>query len=485
MIFSSQLASDLAECETKTEWLNVLQTALGSGYKFIARESNIPKITVTYSEQVIHTNAVQAWITNDYTALSITEADKDSLVWRIESADGSNWVELTIQPKLTNDPDSDQGFSFKKPIYVRAPSNLPEGATPNLLSWENFNRLGAFMAPWEAAYTESGVGWDYDNNRLLLAGLYRNPEDGDGPQQARFVLSSNVPGSLGTSTSDPETLPVSVVHQSPILPVGDAEFDIGPGEPMIVGQMVHNSVLHIGYCINYDASNEQTASHFTRNPDLTSGSPNVIGPLDLSGALPRQIGGAMTLVPEEWQSVLGKALIGIGGVNTHANASVGPSICSFDPDDLEEGVIPMALYPLSNPLTDLYGENLLQGYSNISWNQTAVHRGTVILPGWRSVLCFGRMGVGPMEYSGGGFHCPSYTTRVWAYDINDLAAARRGEVAPYLVKPYALWNIDLPFSHSEKKTSGAFYEPVNDRVYVSCPSMASSGRVGFHVFEVS
>ncbi len=356
---------------------------------------------------------------------------------------------------------------------------------PGLLQWSNFTRLGAFMAPWEAAYTENGVGWDYDNHRLITASLYRHGIDGDGPQQDRLTLISTVPGSLGTSTSDPDTLPMATVHSGPVLPVGDLEFDIGPGEPMIVGHMVHNGKLHLGYNIHYDAGGFQTASHFTRSPDLTSGSPNIVGPLTLSGALPRQIGGAMALVPAEWQSVLGKALIGIGGVNTHQNASVGPSICSFDPDDLDEGVIPMALYPLANPMTDLYDETLEMGESNVGWNQTAVHRGTVIIPGWRSVLCFGRMGYGPIQYANGGYSCPEYVTRVWAYDINDLAAAKRGEIAPYLVKPYALWDIELPFGGSEKKTSGAFYEPVSGRVFVGQPSAASSGRVAIHVFEVA
>ena len=95
--------------------------------------------------------------------------------------------------------------------------------------------------------------------------------------------------------------------------------------------------------------------------------------------------------------------------------------------------------------------------------------------GTRSVLFFGRHGLGKFCYGPGttdqqlvgrptdggvdtwchdptsankGTHAYPYHYYVWAYDANDLAAVKAGQKQPWEVKPYAVWPFSLPFGET-------------------------------------
>ena len=188
MIFSTQLAADLADCDTKSQWVDVLKTALGAGYRLVARQSGVAKITVTYSGE-IQSNSVQAWLGNNYANLTLESGDKDALVWRVESSNGSNWAQLSVPPVLSNDPDPNQGLTFKAPVYMRAPSNLPNVASsddplgaPMQRNAEAWVGYPSTLPEWSSTYTARNVKLPDHRNGLVkhyvggvLVGEYTGP----------------------------------------------------------------------------------------------------------------------------------------------------------------------------------------------------------------------------------------------------------------------------------------------------------------------
>lgn len=74
-----------------------------------------------------------------------------------------------------------------------------------------------------------------------------------------------------------------------------------------------------------------------------------------------------------------------------------------------------------------------------------------------------------------GGHAYPYVYQVWAYDAEDLARVQNGNInpatgrryEPWEVKPYAVWQLELPFANENKQLLGAAYDPKTQRIYVS------------------
>ena len=64
-------------------------------------------------------------------------------------------------------------------------------------------------------------------------------------------------------------------------------------------------------------------------------------------------------------------------------------------------------------------------------------------------------------------HGYPYRYYVWAYDVNDLAAAAAGTRDPWTVTPYAVWPLTLPFATAGSTRSSATYDPQTARIYLS------------------
>jgi hypothetical protein len=112
-------------------------------------------------------------------------------------------------------------------------------------------------------------------------------------------------------------------------------------------------------------------------------------------------------------------------------------------------------------------------------NDTTSVAGAVFVPGTSSVLFFGATGTnyggygeaatfgdnvntdkGPHSLNG------QYTFQVWAYNANDFVAVKQGQLQPWQVQPYDVWNFTLPLS-GNYKLGGVAFDPATGRVYVS------------------
>ena len=273
--------------------------------------------------------------------------------------------------------------------------------------------------------------------------------------------------------------------------------NIGTSDAKIGGHMVYNGKLYIGLYSFYDAGYSQNSSHLVRPTSLaTTG--QVQGPFKLGdqSVIPRWLGGYMGTIPPEWQSQFGgPALTGMGGVPIASAASNGPTAAVFDPATV--GVVSPAPatvvvgYPLEQSL------NTQAGYSNSTnpmWNLSSEVRGVVFPEGTRSVLFFGRHGVGTYCYGEGaacgdpaddskGNHAYPYVYQVWAYDANDLVAVKQGRKQPHQVLPYTTWTFTLPFQSPGRWFGGAVWDPSTRRIYVSQKYGDGAAPV-IHVFRV-
>ena len=101
--------------------------------------------------------------------------------------------------------------------------------------------------------------------------------------------------------------------------------------------------------------------------------------------------------------------------------------------------------------------------------------------GTRSVLFFGRRGIGTYCYGVGGAtgecvdpanishgpHAYPYVYYVWAYDVLDLVAVKQGLKQPWQIYPYRSWAFELPFQNLDRAIIGAAYDPATRRIYLS------------------
>ncbi len=138
--------------------------------------------------------------------------------------------------------------------------------------------------------------------------------------------------------------------------------------------------------------------------------------------------------------------------------------------------------------------------------------GAVFPEGTRSILFFGRVGLGASCYGEGssdpslagtlvpgqtvdtycydpaeaskGPHMYPYSYFVWAYDANDLAAVKQGTMAPWDVRPYSVWSLNLPFGVPDAILQGVAYDPQTGRIFVS-QYHGDGGNPLIHVFNVA
>ena len=149
-------------------------------------------------------------------------------------------------------------------------------------------------------------------------------------------------------------------------------------------------------------------------------------------------------------------------------------------------------------------------YASI-WGQNGGARGMVIPNGTKSLLFIGRSGDGYNIYGtpGGIYggirifdpeqtlqspHSYSYTGKIWAYNLDELAAvyASPGTVGFNSVKPYAVWEFELPGAGTfgARPCQGATYDPATRILYIAAsvedtPKGYGYGRVAVHAYLVN
>jgi len=348
------------------------------------------------------------------------------------------------------------------------PSNAP------LLQASSLSYLGAFRVPHDGAelqdslaYGGSALAINPANNSLLLTGhIYHE-------RTAEISLESP------TIAESIDQLPSAQFIRRPIDAtrglLGEVSSPPAAEYTRMGGQILINDQLIVSGYHYYDVAGISTASHLSADWPLT-GSHDVQGPVSLSTSIyPRWLAGAMAPIPTGWQSAFGghSLLTGLSGVSGASHSSVGPAAAAFSPGTLDGSSEAHLLvgYPLSQPLD-------VPEQTGDVWNLTSEVRGMAFPDGTRSLLFFGRHGIGEYCYGTGvecndpvhehqGTHAYPYRNQIWAYDAHDLAAVADGSLLPEEVQPYDHWELELPFAPAIRSIGGAVYDARTRRIYVS------------------
>jgi hypothetical protein len=289
-----------------------------------------------------------------------------------------------------------------------------------------------------------------------------------------------------------------------------ASSGIGGGTTTTVnGLLVYQGNLFLSAANDY--SYDPTGAHWSRSKNLSltgrvSPQYTIFGDQGYSSA--RLTSGYMCHVPDEFDSVLGgPALTGWIAASIVSATSDGPAAFAFDPAKLSSGInvaSTLLVYPDGKNL-----QKSISGQTQNIWNWTSMVRGCVIPNGTRSVLFLGSHGIGEFQYGVGGSsghtnttpvtaiydpsddstgeHAWPYRYQVWAYDVNELAKVRRGDLKPYQPQPYAVWQFTIPFEKNNDRhnTGGIAYNHKLKQVYFVQQFAGPYGEPIVHVFTIN
>jgi hypothetical protein len=354
-------------------------------------------------------------------------------------------------------------------------------------------------------------------------GLSFNP-DGNGGAGSLFSAGHRRCSHVGEITiptpataSTVEALPVATLLQprngsriADVLQGGLTASGISGGTDNTVnGMLVHGGNLYLSAGNAYAST--QPVTHWRRPLDL-SASGGLAGPATVSGrgqySNPRFTAGYMCHVPPALQSVLGApALTGWVADSIVTGTSNGPAAFAFNPDSITGRVavpaVPLLFYPSDAPL-----QESVFGKSQNLWNWTSIPRGCALPDGTRSLLFIGRHGTGTFEYGVGGAnghtndaarrpiydpaddssgeHAWPYRYQVWAYDVLHLADARQRKIRPESIRPYAVWQLALPFVKPEDNHNleGIAYDPKTSTLYIVQSDVGKFGEPVIHAFRI-
>lgn len=366
-----------------------------------------------------------------------------------------------------------------------AAANQEALAALPLLTENDLEYLGAFRVPVGPSdaetfsYGGAAIAYNPVNDSLLMTGHVRGEKTAE--ISIPDIRRADNPRDLETADF--------------LQPFADAlegkRGDINPDDPnsqRIGGYLVSGDALVISAFSTYDGAGTQRGSHFLRPLSLaTEGQlrgPYAVGDVHLTSAY-------MAPIPAEWQAVLGgPALTGNCCRSIISNWSRGPAVAVFDPADLA-GERRVKATPLL-----YYSDRGSLGASG--FNLTTRIDGVVFPDGTRSILFFGRHGIGEYCYGEAdacgdkampykGAHAYPYIYRVWAYDALQLVPG--GGIfgsSGRNVEPYAMWRLELPFESDDSHyTGGAAYDPGTGRIFFSQLRADSRDRPFVHVFRVS
>lgn len=314
-------------------------------------------------------------------------------------------------------------------------------------------------------------------------------------QRPGQVAQVEVPSALGKGP-DYADLPVAPVLQI-FAAIADGNLDSRLGITSDNGSDVYGLFPYGGKLLV--SANEyygctQTLTHGFSSLDLSRDG-------DFSGFFPvtgsahaRAIAGPMAEVPAEWRSLLGGEVLGgnwslpIIGCN-----SAGPAVTAFHPDSLYRTGTSEGTTLLFHPLGAGADHALCAGAqcerpapeaeTSEIYNLATRFGGLAFPAGSRSLLFFGRQGIGPYCYGtpdecGGdpaepdakGPHAYPYRFQIWAYDAADLAKVGNGSLKSYEPRPYGIWAVDDLDAWTGKgmaKIRGAGFDAVTGRWYIT------------------
>ncbi len=447
-------------------------------------------------------------------------------------------------------------ITFLLSTLVAAPA-----AAQNLLHESDLTYLGSFRLP------KGDHGIDhFDYARGFTAGnVYRDPAHAGAPT---LFISGYLSAAYVSST--PSLAQVSIPDLADPNLVGldglnTAELfqgfaDPSDGHSPLSGDGFCSYVVFqqklIGTCsVVYDAAGSQSKSAFV-NSSLDFSTPSAAGPYAMGSVAQTMFGSYATLVPPEWQEPLGtKVVAGNAPWSIISRNSAGPGLHTVDADaligkpssDTTLPSTPLAYYPCPDGNTaeqtkchqtlGAWDSNLPDQTWNgvpvpsvtvtdpqnrsglpvgnggpvwtIPYNDSAMRvAGVLFADGTRSVLFFGKKGLGPYCYGPGtddplltgtpsgdgvdpwcydpessnkGDHAYPYSYFVWAYDVNDYVAAKQGAKQPWDVVPYTGWTFSQ-FGNGGS-LGGVAWDPTARRMYLLAPGTDGHQPL-VHVYSV-
>lgn len=366
--------------------------------------------------------------------------------------------------------------------------SLGNADTAPLLGPSDFTYMGSFKTPTGTIGSDT---FEYSGG-FVAGNVYDDPAKGKTlfmkgylsagyVSQTSTVIQIEIPDALENVDSvGVEGLPTASVVRGFATPSGGLSSQIMGSSGNGFGSLVVYGGKLIGTESSaYDAGCSQSKSAWVSSLDFT----NPSGPYSFSSELtPRIIGGGyMALVPPEWQSAFGgKIISGNGPWSIISCGSPGPALFTIDADALANqpaansviNSVPLVYYVENDTQASLGHWNsndpnqVINGRKipsitvtnpeddktyTIAYEDNSMRVYGVLFPdGTRSVLFFGKKGLGPYCYGtpiecndpereGKGDHAYPYADFVWAYDANDLAAAKSGQKDPWDVLPYSGW----------------------------------------------
>ena len=235
---------------------------------------------------------------------------------------------------------------------------------------------------------------------------------------------------------------------------------------------VDNGELIVSSYVYYDGDGEQ--ERFIGRSGLDLSNPGDFrGFFAPVGINPGRLGRYVTPIPAEWQQPLGgPALNGACCLSIISRTNSGPGASVFDLADVgSRDPVPFTEvlgYPVDHPVRFRDRVGTCAGKSRV-FNCTTNIVGVAFPAGTRSVLFFGRQGIGRNCYKchgSGGYDAPPYISQVWAYDANDLLAVKNGTKQPWEVEPYGLWRLNFEFNVDDVDFAGGAFDPATNRVFL-------------------
>ena len=372
------------------------------------------------------------------------------------------------------------------------PSSLP------LLSEKSLQYVGGFRLPPNEVNCETFAGgggvvaFNPANNSLFVSSYNLK------------LAEITIPAPVNSAT--PSALNSAAFLQGFYDPVegrnNEATLGFGGG---ISGLVVHNNRLYGSAQIYYDSGNDQRMSHYSRSLRLDERSFtgwSSVWQAEKTG----YVSGFMAQIPRAWQAKLGGEIAtGQCCIPIVSRTSFGPSAFAFDPTKIAKGaVVPATPLLYYDSAHQTLGEWMNTTTPNLTYNQSTEIHGFVIIEGTRTALFVGRNGIGvpcygkgtdkkawhgttdapgqpgytgvtsdgaaycyDLDQVGKGTHAWPYRYQVWAYDLNDFAAVKAGEMRPWQLVPYGVWPLNLPTPGHEVRLGGAAYDAERQIVYVA------------------
>ena len=399
-------------------------------------------------------------------------------------------------------------------------------AADKLLQESDLEYLGAFRVPQGDFGSPLYTGFNYGgralafnpiNNSLFLTGhsWYQLTAEISIPQ----IVNSTDLRDLNTAAV---LQPFADVTEGNRSNIGEGGAAVDTSGEIVGGFLVWDNKLVGTVYGYYDAASVVELSHFTSGLTL-SATGDFHGMYKVgeapATANPAFVDGYMTRIPADWQSQFGgPALTGNCCLSIISRTSLGPAASVFDPGrlgiDNPVAATPVLGYPIDHPTLGTYGDQR----TDVLFNGSMSISGIVFPEGSRSVLFFGRRGVGDFCYGEGvsdpalhktycdpdypdvyccydpvngskGGHSYPYVYLVLAYDALDLLSVKNGQKQMWEIVPYGAWQLDFPFANDNANIIGAAYDPSTQRLYLSEDGGDTPGCCGhlpiIHVYHLN